>query len=168
MNGSNFEQSRFQINMLSYVIEVLRWLFKPSYHTPPPVSHVMLFAWEIEMAEIQNGSKSQSRFCWDGSLFQAKKPRWLKIRSIQFPEFNFFRILSHLSKKTRDRYFQPFWNWAISNSHAYDFTWEMSPAMTFWAISPYPCTSKRPWPRANSTIFWISCAACRSGIIWFR
>ena len=33
-------------------------------------SHVMSLAWEIEMAQIQNGSKSQSRFyCWDGSLF---------------------------------------------------------------------------------------------------
>ena len=46
--------------------------------------------------------------------------------------------VSHLSKKTRDRDFEPLWKWAISISHAYDFTWDMSPSITFWAISPYP------------------------------
>ena len=41
-------------------------------------------------------------------------------------------------RKTRDRDSESFSNWAISISHAYDFTWDMSPSMTFWAISPYP------------------------------
>ena len=34
MNGSNFEPSRFQMQSLSCVIDVLRWLFEPSHHTP--------------------------------------------------------------------------------------------------------------------------------------
>ena len=34
MNGSIFEPSRFQMHMLSRVIDVLRWLFEPSHHTP--------------------------------------------------------------------------------------------------------------------------------------
>ena len=34
MNGSNFEPSRFQMQSLSCVMDVLRWLFEPSHHTP--------------------------------------------------------------------------------------------------------------------------------------
>ena len=34
MNGSNFKPSRFQMRMLSCVIDVLRWLSEPSHHTP--------------------------------------------------------------------------------------------------------------------------------------
>ena len=79
----------------------------------------------------------------DGSI-----SKWLKISIMcLFAEMAHFlshldfsrpQKVSHLSKKTRDRDFEPFWNWAISISHAYDFTWDMSPSMTFWAISPYP------------------------------
>ena len=32
-------------------------------------------------------------------------------------------------------YFEPFWSWAIPISHTYEFTWDVSPSMTFWAIS---------------------------------
>ena len=67
--------------------------------------------------------------------------------------------MSHLSKKTRDRDFEPFWNWAISISHAYDFTWDMSPSMTFWAISAYPrmilweCYDQRYFATLSRKIF---------------
>jgi len=42
----------------------------------------------------------------------------------------------HMTQKTRDRDFEPFWIWAISIFHAYDFTWDMSHSITFSAISP--------------------------------
>ena len=63
---------------------------------------------------------------WDGSKSLFEPSRFFSTEKI-----------SHLSKKTRDRDFEPFWNWAISISHAYDFTWDMSPSVTFSAISRY-------------------------------
>ena len=65
---------------------------------------------------------------WDGSKFEKKMNS----------SYRTFRILSHLKNEARDRDFDPFRNWSISKSHAYDFTWNMPASMTFWAISNYP------------------------------
>ena len=78
-----------------------------------------------------------------------KNLRWLKIRSMQYLEYIFFsnfepsrslrsEKVNHLWVLTRDRQFEPTRSWAISNSHAYDFTWNIPPSMTFWAILRYP------------------------------
>ena len=92
---------------------MVRWLKKSSKETCFTWSHMHEKSrWlNFKMAQILD----HVPFCWDGSLFGPRK-----------------------IEMTRDRDFERFWNWAISISHAYDFTWDMSPSMTFWAISPYP------------------------------
>ena len=68
-------------------------------------------------------------------FFRPETLRWLKIRSNQYLEFSFcsnfepsqsFRSekVSHLGVLTRDQDFEPIWNWAISKSNSYDFTWQ--------------------------------------------
>ena len=80
------------------------------------MSHVKSYAWEIEMAQFQNGSKSRSRvfqLFWPISVFIIEK-------------------VSHLSE-TSDRNFSNL-DFSCIWYAAYDFTWDMTPSMTFWAI----------------------------------
>ena len=82
-----------------------------SYHMTHIISyesyHMSHITWVICMRN-RDGSISKwlkisiMCFYWDGSLF------WV-ILVFMIEKF------SHLSKKTRDRDFEPFWNWAISN-----------------------------------------------------
>ena len=101
---------------------MVRWLKKSSKET------CLTWSYMHEKSRWLNFNMAQNldhvSFCLDGSLFEQSR-------------FFSAQKVSHLSKKTRDRDFEPFWNWAISISHAYNFTWNMSPSMTFWAISPY-------------------------------
>ena len=75
----------------------------------------------------------------DGSKFEAFRfSNSCSFRILSHLDYFSTEKVSHLSRKTRDRDSEPFSNWAISISHAYHFTWDMSPSMTFWAISPFP------------------------------
>jgi len=102
---------------------MVRWLKKSLNETCLTWSHMHEKSRWLNFKMAQN--LKITCFYWDDSLFWA---------------ISLFMIekMNHLSKKTRDRDFEPFWNWAISISHAYDFTRNMSRSMTFWAISPYP------------------------------
>jgi len=120
--------------------------------------------------------------CWDGSKSDPMRhvsrevicmqnrdgsiSKWIKISItcflLRWLTFSIIRIEiaknGSSQKKTRDRNFEPFWNWAISISHACDFTWNMSHSMTFWAISPNPPYQKSMlidkfwvWNKKNSS-----------------
>ena len=64
-------------------------------------------------------------------FFRPKTLRWLKIR-----KENAFVVL------IRDRDSEPTRSWAISKSHAYAFTCQIPPSMTFWSISRIPAYLK--------------------------
>ena len=88
-----------------------------------------------------------------------EKSRLLKFRSLVSLRWLTFSIIKtemgQKSWKTRDRDFEPFWNWAISISHAYDFTWDMSPSMTFFQPSHHTVWSIPPVKLKKSrTVFW--------------
>ena len=109
-NDSNFEPSRFQMNMLSCVIDVLRWLFEPSHYNPVwrflSREGMCMKSWDGQKFKLficslisarNNNHVSKS---WDSSILLVPKTlRWTIFASNPFssnfgPSYDFMHIPS--------------------------------------------------------------------------